>query len=240
MKQIIKEAVQNTNRLHIRLAPWCLSIMASLTATQSLANTSPSIVTTNSIATTETFSNVPKSVSKPVDSSSSPSASTSNLNIKTIYHTALDHVTDTWKEGKVELFVPFLSYHMPFAYSADKRSEYNEYPAGGGLGLGRYNSSGNYEGTYAMAFLDSHSDMSYMAGYAWIPTWHIAKSEVKVGVGLTGFLMSRQDYFGGFPFPGVLPLASVSYKQLAIQAAYVPGGQGNGNVLFAWGKWTFN
>lgn len=172
------------------------------------------------------------------DSATTPSATTSR--ITTIYHTAVEHVKDTWREGKVELYVPFLTYHMPFAYTANQRSQYNEYPAGGGIGLGRYNASGNYEGTYAMAFLDSHSEMSYMAGYAWIPTWNMGQSEVKVGVGLTGFLMSRQDYFGGFPFPGVLPVASISYKQLAVQAAYVPGGQGNGNVLFAWGKWTFD
>jgi palmitoyl transferase len=82
--------------------------------------------------------------------------------------------------------------------------------------------------------------MSYTVGYTWIPTWNVGKSEVKVGAGLTGFLMSREDYFGGVPFPGLLPVASISYKQLSLQATYVPGGQGNGNVLFAWGKWTFD
>ena len=30
-----------------------------------------------------------------------------------------------------------------------------------------------------------------------------------------------------------------SYKNLSAQAAYIPGGQGYGNVLFMWGKWTF-
>lgn len=176
-----------------------------------------------------------------IEADATPPVTSSNISkIKTSYHTAVEHVKDTWSEGKVELYVPFLTYHMPFAYTAEQRSQYNEYPAGGGIGLGRYNDSGNYEATYAMAFLDSHSDMSYMVGYAWIPTWNVGKSEVKVGVGITGFLMSRQDYFGGVPFPGALPVASISYKQLSVQAAYVPGGQGNGNVLFAWGKWTFN
>ncbi len=190
-------------------------------------------VTTNNPSDDQTRSDTASATPK----SDSPSTLTQ---LKTAYHTATEHVKDTWTEGKVELYVPFLSYHMPFAYSADKRSEYNEYPGGAGIGLGRYNASGNYEATYAMAFLDSHSDMSYMVGYAWIPTWNVGKSEVKVGAGLTGFIMSRQDYFGGVPFPGVLPVASISYKQLSLQAAYVPGGQGNGNVLFAWGKWTFD
>jgi len=90
-----------------------------------------------------------------------------------------------------------------------------------------------------MGFSDSHYKPTFMAGYAWVPMWNLGRSEVKVGVGLSGFLMSRQDYASGIPFPGVLPVASISYKNLAIQAAYVPGGQNNGNVIFMWGKWTF-
>lgn len=155
------------------------------------------------------------------------------------YATAWTHVQETWRQGDVEAYVPFLSYHLPFAYTAQQRAEYNEYPAGFGLGKGRYNKSGNWEGMYAMGFRDSHGDPSYMLGYGWIPTWNIGKSEVKAGVGLTGFLMSRKDYFGGIPFPGVLPIASIGYKNLTAQAAYIPGGKGYGNVLFMWGKWTF-
>jgi len=52
--------------------------------------------------------------------------------------------------------------------------------------------------------------------------------------------MSRSNYWNGIPFPGVLPIASLSYKQLSLNAAYIPStGRNNGNVLFMWGKWTF-
>lgn len=155
------------------------------------------------------------------------------------FDTAWSHAKTTWEKGDTELYVPFLTYHMRFAYRKDLVDQYNEFPAGVGLGLGRYNDSGNWEGMYAMGFSDSHNKPSFMVGYGWIPTWDVGKTDIKVGVGLTGFLMSRQDYFGGVPFPGVLPVASVSYKQLSIQAAYIPGGRDNGNVLFMWGKWTF-
>lgn len=155
------------------------------------------------------------------------------------YTSAWTHAKDTWRDGDIEAYVPFWSYHLPFAYTPSQRAEYVEYPAGFGLGKGRYNKSGNWEGMYAMGFRDSHGDPSFMVGYGWIPTWNIGSSEVKAGVGLTGFLMSRKDYFGGIPFPGVLPIASIGYKNLSAQAAYIPGGQGNGNVLFMWGKWTF-
>ena len=40
------------------------------------------------------------------------------------------------------------------------------------------------------------------------------------------------------PFQGILPIASISYKDLSIQTAYVPGGQNVGNVLFAWAKYS--
>lgn len=108
-------------------------------------------------------------------------------------------------------------------------------------GKGRYNASGNWEGLYPMGFLDSHSKPSFMAGYAWVPTWQSRRSPLKVGVGVTGFLMSRSNYLNGIPFPGVLPVASISYNNLALQAAYIPSRKRNdGNVLFIWGKWTFN
>lgn len=153
--------------------------------------------------------------------------------------TAWTHVKDTWNTGDTELYVPFWTYHMRFGYDADKIDQYNEFPAGLGLGKGRYNSSGNWESIYAMGFLDSHSKPSFMAGYAWAPTWNLG-NDVKVGVGVTGFLMSRSNHWNGIPFPGVLPIASVTYKQLALQAAYIPSTERNdGNVLFVWGKWTF-
>ena len=172
-------------------------------------------------------------------SASTPSGSSPSASSSPWYSTAWKHARDTWREGDIEAYVPFWSYHLPFAYTPEQRAEYVEYPAGFGLGKGRYNKSGNWEGIYAMGFRDSHGDPSYMLGYGWIPTWNIGKSEVKAGVGLTGFLMSRKDYFGGVPFPGVLPIASISYRNLSAQVAYIPGGQGYGNVLFMWGKWTF-
>lgn len=171
------------------------------------------------------------------DTNSAPS--TTPATQKNWLDSTWQHTKSIWNEGNTELYVPFLAYHMRFAYRQDLVDQYNEFPAGIGLGRGRYNASGNWEGLYAMGYADSHSQPTFMAGYGWIPTWNVGKSEVKVGVGLTGFLMSRQDYFGGVPFPGILPIASISYKDLSIQAAYVPGGRNNGNVLFMWGKWTF-
>lgn len=98
------------------------------------------------------------------------------------YDTAWSHVKQTWNDGRVEAYVPFWTYHLPFAYTPSQRENYNEFPAGFGLGKGRFNNSGNWEGIYAMGFRDSHGDPSFMLGYGWIPTWRVNQSDFKVGV----------------------------------------------------------
>ena len=158
---------------------------------------------------------------------------------RNVFETGVDHVKDTWTQGKVEAYVPFSTFHMPFAYTPDQRANYTEDPNGFGLGLGRYNASGNYEGTYAMVFQDSHGQPEYMVGYAWIPTWPLGDTALKVGVGVVAFLTSRADTANYTPFPGILPVASLSIANLSIQTSYVPGGNGWGNVLFTWAKWSF-
>jgi hypothetical protein len=35
----------------------------------------------------------------------------------------------TWRQGDVEAYVAFLSYHLPYAYTAQQRAEYDKYPA---------------------------------------------------------------------------------------------------------------
>jgi len=171
---------------------------------------------------------------------SAPSQALAQESQRNWLDTAWSHVTDTWETGDTELYVPVWAYHMRFGYDANKIDEYNEFPAGIGLGKGRYNDSGNWESIYAMGFLDSHSKPTFMAGYAWAPMWNLG-NEIKAGVGVTGFLMSRSNQFNGIPFPGILPIASIGYKQLSLQASYIPSTQRNdGNVLFVWGKWTFN
>lgn len=173
-------------------------------------------------------------------SMSAPALANTGNSVTNFLDTAWNHVTDTWETGNTELYVPVWSYHMRFGYDADKIDEYNEFPAGLGLGKGRYNDSGNWESIYAMGFLDSHSKPSFMAGYAWVPSWDLG-NDFKAGVGVTGFLMSRSNYYDYVPFPGILPMASLTYKQFAVQAAYIPGfSRNNGNVLFVWGKWTFD
>lgn len=146
-------------------------------------------------------------------------------------------VNTIWQEGATELYVPLYDWHLPFAYSDGKRDQYVAYPAGIGIGKGRTDMKGNWHGLYAMVFRDSHGEPEPIAGYAWLARWGNPEG-ARAGLGLTAFITARQDY-SWVPFPGILPVGSLEYKRFAVQAAYVPGGQGWGNVVLFWGKYTF-
>ena len=51
--------------------------------------------------------------------------------------------------------------------------------------------------------------------------------------------MTRSDVGHYTPFPLILPVGSISYKNVSVEGTYVPGGGGAGNVLFFWGRYRF-
>ncbi|MCL2344398.1 MAG: lipid IV(A) palmitoyltransferase PagP [Desulfobulbus sp.] len=154
------------------------------------------------------------------------------------WNTVSTEVSDVWTQGDHELYLPFKTYHMRWAYPREKIDNYQESPPGLGYGRGRYDEKGNWSGLYAMGFQDSHFKPQWMTGYAWKAIWG-DRSGWNAGLGYTVFLMARSDIRHYTPFPAALPIASVGYKKLSIESAYVPGGRGAGNVLFFWGKWSF-
>jgi len=147
-------------------------------------------------------------------------------------------VSDIWTQGASEIYLPFKTHHMRWAYSREKIDGYQESPPGLGYGLGRFDAKGNWSGLYAMGFQDSHYRPQWMAGYAWKAIWG-ERSGLHAGLGYTAFLTARSDIGRYTPLPAVLPIASLGYQKFTLEAAYVPGGKGNGNVLFFWGKWSF-
>ena len=76
----------------------------------------------------------------------------------------------------------------------------------------------------ANGFLDSESNMSYMAGGGLHRTV-IASDRLDglhVDLGLNAFLMSRQDVDDGRPFPGLLPSLTIGTRTVGINLSYVP------------------
>ena len=146
--------------------------------------------------------------------------------------------TDTWQSPYTELYVPINTWHNRNYYSAEKIDSFNERPWGLGAGKYRYDEDGDWHGLYAMAFLDSHSDVEPIAGYGFQKVWR-ASDYLRLGVGYTAgvTLRSDSDYI---PLLVLAPLFSIKYKHVALQSTYIFGGYGYGNVLFSWLRWELN
>ena len=109
------------------------------------------------------------------------------------------------------------------AYHFDRTLERNE--ENWGLGF-------EYEWTakpkwrrFALAngFIDSMENMSWMAGAGMQRRFKLSKKDdVRLDLGLVAFLMTRQDFNGGQPFPGVLPAVSLGNSKMAINMTYIP------------------
>ncbi len=146
-----------------------------------------------------------------------------------------DTLSKTWAADDYELFIPINTWHNRNYYSSEKIDSYNEHPWGLGLGKYRFDEDGDWHSLYVMAFSDSHKDMQPVAGYGFQKMWHPGNA-FRIGAGYTVGFTLRED-FNYLPIPVVAPLASVEYKQLALQSTYIFGGEGNGNILFTWLRW---
>ncbi len=146
-----------------------------------------------------------------------------------------DTLSQTWSAKDYELFIPVNIWHNRNYYSSEKIDSYNENPWGLGLGKYRFDQDGDWHSLYVMAFSDSHKDVEPVAGYAFQKMWRPG-NDVRIGAGYTVGLTMRQD-FNYLPIPIAAPIASIEYKQLAVQSAYIFGGEGNGNILFTWLRW---
>lgn len=144
-----------------------------------------------------------------------------------------------WTEGSNELYLTGYAWHNRYTYDPKRVRQYNEAAWGGGAGKGIIDERGNWQGLYAFAFLESHKKIQPIAGYAYLKMFTLAPL-LQTGVGFTAFITARPDINKGIPFPGVLPAASLAVNKFSLAAAYVPGRRNIGNVLFIYGKYTFN
>ncbi len=137
------------------------------------------------------------------------------------------------------LYFPVLTWHNRFTYDHEKTDSYNEKPWGFGLGNYFIDERGNQHGFYAMGFSDSHKNFEPFVGYAWQANWYLSREHnILFGLGYTLGITAREDYHY-IPFPAILPIATVEFGKLGIQATYIPGTKNNGNVLFSWLTWKW-
>ena len=152
-----------------------------------------------------------------------------------LWSRAQDTVKQTWQSENYELFIPVRTWHNPSYYSDEQLDSFNNDPLGLGIGKYRFDEYGNWHALFTAAFLDSHEAVEPYAGYAFEKMWR-PMTDFRVGVGYSvGVTMRRNENY--LPFPAILPLMSVEYQRLSVQATYIPGYNGNGNILFTWLRW---
>lgn len=146
-----------------------------------------------------------------------------------------DSLSQTWQSTNYDLYIPVNAWHNRHYYSAEKIDSYNEDPWGLGVGKHRFDDDGDWHALYGMAFLDSHNKVEPIVGYGFQKMWR-PTDNFHLGAGYTiGVTMREEMHY--IPIPVIAPLLSVEYKQIAVQSAYIPGGKGNGNLLFTWLRW---
>jgi palmitoyl transferase len=144
---------------------------------------------------------------------------------------------DTYEKGGNVLLVSGYAWHTPWTWTAEKRAEENENAWGGGWGRMVEHPNGDTETVYALVFSDSHSKPQYNLGYASNTYWG-QRDSIQAGLGYTALIVARTDIANGFPFPAVLPLASLRYSKVTLFSTYIPnfgGGVNNGSVFYIFG-----
>ncbi|MES2070944.1 MAG: hypothetical protein V4488_11400 [Pseudomonadota bacterium] len=155
---------------------------------------------------------------------------------------AKNKVTTVMDQGQQSLLLSGYAHHGRNTYTAERIRELNEKAWGLGFAKTIRNSRDNEEIVYALGIEDSHFKPQLMAGYAYQWTKPLG-GNWEIAGGYTAMLASRQDYFGGVPFPLVLPLASIGTKSTKLMAAYIPRlskNKGNGDVLLMFVRFDIN
>jgi lipid IVA palmitoyltransferase len=146
-------------------------------------------------------------------------------------------LVDTYEHGGNDLILSGFTWHTPWTWTAEKRHEEPENAWGGGWGRTVQRVNGDTDTVFFLVFSDSHSKPQYNLGYGWSTYWG-RRDGLQGGLGYTLMLVARNDIFNGWPFPALLPLASVRYDKVTVYTTYIPsfGGINNGSVLYIFGK----
>ena len=153
-------------------------------------------------------------------------------------NTGCRRLVDTYKNGNNEVLVSGFAWHTPWTWTSERRAEENQYAWGGGWARSADRENGDTDTVYFLVFSDSHYEPEFNLGYAWT-TWWRPRDSLQPGLGYTLMLISRQDIWGGVPFPAILPLVSLRYDKVTVFSTYIPtlnGGINHGSILYVFGR----
>lgn len=141
--------------------------------------------------------------------------------------------------GRDDLHLSGFYWHLPFAYSPDRRSRLNDAALGLGLGRSAIDAKDNERGLLVQVSRSSHFKPQYVAGYWWQARWRVA-GRIRAGAGFTAFVFARSDIYHYLPLPGVVPLVSFGTDDAALYLTYLPrihnAITGTGNVLYLYAR----
>ena len=150
-----------------------------------------------------------------------------------------DRSREALGEGSWDGYLTGYAWHAPYAYNKQKRDEYNDFAAGGGLGRSIIDEDGDKQSLYALVFRDSHYKPQYTTGYAWM-RYSGGGERVNFGLGYTVYLFARSDVNHYLPAPMAGLLASARYGRFELMAVAVPIGKADsGNIALVFGRWTW-
>ncbi|MGH8801651.1 MAG: lipid IV(A) palmitoyltransferase PagP [Casimicrobiaceae bacterium] len=152
--------------------------------------------------------------------------------------TGCNRLVDTWENGDNAVLLSGYAWHLPYTWTEERRKELNANAWGGGFARVTEEADGDTHSVYALVFEDSHKHAQFNVGYEYSTYWG-PRSGVQPGLGFSVFVLQRSDIANGFPVPGILPVASLRYRNATLFATYIPtlnGGVNHGSTLYVFGR----
>jgi len=156
----------------------------------------------------------------------------------TVLSPACRRIADTYEQGRMGVLLSGYSWHLPSTWTPERRAELNANAWGVGLVRTTEDEKGDSRSVFLLAFLDSHENIQWNVGYEHSTYWG-SRAGLQAGVGYTVAIVQRPDIADGIPFPAILPLASLRYRDATFFMTYIPslgGGINHGSTLFMFGR----
>jgi len=156
----------------------------------------------------------------------------------TVLSPACRRIADTYEQGRMGVLLSGYSWHLPSTWTPERRAELNANAWGVGLVRTTEDEKGDSRSVFLLAFLDSHENIQWNVGYEHSTYWG-SRAGLQAGLGYTVAIVQRPDIADGVPFPAILPLASLRYRDATFFMTYIPslgGGINHGSTLFMFGR----
>lgn len=143
---------------------------------------------------------------------------------------------DILKTGDWNILIPFYTWHDRFTntYTREQIERYNESPWGVGFEKTKPVNDRDINGLGVMKFQDSHNRSQYITMYLYERNY-FNKYDFKFNLGYGAGFSYRTDMWDYAPFPAVIPIISIGYRNIFIQGTYLLGF----DVAFFWIKYSF-